>query len=94
MSKKKYPYHKNSVDYWSLLHIFVSFFITLVLLQIGFSPYPVVIFMIFISIIYEPIEQKYLVGRIFKRRERRSNGCVDILMDFLGILLATVCYLG
>ena len=94
MTKKKLPYHKSSVDYWSFVHIFVAFFLTWILLLLGFSPFPVVIFMIFVSIIYEPIEQKYLVGRIFRKRERRSNGSVDVLMDILGILLAVVCYLG
>lgn len=94
MSKKKLPYHKSSVDYWSLVHVFVAFFLTLSLLELGFELGYVIIFMVFVSIIYEPIEQKYLVGRIFKKLERRSNGSVDILMDILGILLALVCYLG
>lgn len=94
MSKKKLKYHKSSVDYWSIVHLFVTFFLTLGLLGLGFPVFPVIIFMIFVSIIYEPIEQKYLVGRVFKKLERRANGGVDILMDILGILLAVVCYLG
>jgi len=92
--KKQFRYHKSSVDYWSIFHIFVAFFLTWSLLQVGFEIGYVIIFMIFVSIIYEPIEQKYLVGRVFKKLERRSNGGVDILMDILGILLAVVCYLG
>lgn len=94
MSKKKIPYHKSAVDYWSLVHVFVAFFLTWGMLELGIELAYVLFFMIFVSIIYEPIEQKYLVGRIFKRLEKRSNGSVDILMDILGILLAIVVYLG
>ena len=94
MYKKKYSYHKSCVDYWSLIHVFTTFFLTWSLLLFGFEIGYVIIFMIFLIILYEPFEQAYLVGRVFKKLERRSNSGVDILMGILGLLLALVCYFG
>lgn len=87
-------YHRSSTDWWTLVHIVVVFLLTWSLLQLGLEIGHTIIIMVILIIIYEPIEQVYLIGKIFKKRERKSNSGVDILVGILGLLLALVCYLG
>lgn len=96
MSKKKKRYHNKLIDHWVIYHVIGFFLITYFLLQLGIDVYYVLFGMIFVCIIFEPFEDRYLDRGIFKELigSRNPNDAVDILMGIFGILLAVVCHLG
>lgn len=90
---KHFPFHKYCFDAWSLLHIVVAFFITYGFLYVGLDLLTTWIVVFAIIIIYEGIEQTYLIGKLFRRREKWTNSFCDVLSGFLGVALAYVGFL-
>jgi len=88
MMKIKRLEHVSFIDPWSVLHIIVTYFYTSFLIYIGIPVLYALIILLITGIIYEFLEQRYLVGRIFNQHETLGNSAADIIMDMVGGFLA------
>jgi len=82
--------HVSFIDPWSILHIVVTYFITASLIYLGIQPFVALVILLIIGLVYEFIEQEYLVGIIFNQRETLGNSASDIIMDMVGGFLAVL----
>lgn len=82
--------HVSFIDPWSVLHIIVTYFYTSFLMYIGIPIIYCLIILLVTGMIYEFLEQRYLVGIIFNQRETLGNSAADIIMDMVGGFLAVL----